>query len=149
MFPIRPLPPRSSRLPDRILPGLAAAVLSVAGSPFAAASYGEILEIQGNSPFPPGWVVIKVAGSTFGTMSMGPAPKPTAASLTLTIMDASGAKVGTVLEVCGNSPIPTGWVILKTAWPTVMSIGKHVQPDWVARHTIKCIAAIKAGPEGS
>ena len=143
---------QSSRLPGRILPGrgsawLATALLWVAGSPFAAAKYGEILEIKGNSPFPPGWVVIKVADPAFATMSMGPAPKPSVASLTLTIMDARGAAVGTELEVSGNSPIPPGWVLLKTVWPTVMSMGKHTQPDWVAVHTIRCIAPTKAASE--
>jgi hypothetical protein len=105
----------------------------------AYADFGDILEIKGNSPFPPGWVVIGVRGGTAGFLSAGPAPKPSMASLTFTIMDVTGAAKGQELDVRGNSPIPVGWVILDTKWPTALSVGKYSCPDWEAVHTIKCL----------
>lgn len=117
---------------------LAAYSLALTSSSVAFAKYGDVIQIKGNSPFPPGWVVIDVTAPSMATASTGIASALSVSTLILTIRDMNGAKFGDVVHVRGNSPIPMGWVIIETLWPTTYSTGLGgSMPDHIAVHTLK------------
>jgi hypothetical protein len=117
---------------------MASYALALTGSSVAFAKYGDVIQIKGNSPFPPGWVVIDVTAPSMATASTGLAPEPSVSTLTFTIRDMNGAKFGDVVHVRGNSPIPIGWVIIETLWPTTYSTGLgNSMPDHITVHTLK------------
>jgi hypothetical protein len=121
---------------------LAAYALAMINSSVAFAKYGDVMQIKGNSPFPPGWVVIDVTAQSMATTSTGIASALSVSTLTFTIRDMNGAKYGDVVHVRGNSPIPMGWVIIETLWPTTYSTGLgNSIPDHIAVHTLKYLIA--------
>lgn len=121
--------------------------LAMAATTTAFAKFGDTEEIQGNSPIPSGWVVTHVSAPGLGGMGRGFQALPSKDQFVFTIMHVAGAEKGTELDVRGNSPIPEGWVIRKTVWPSGMSKGKMPsQPDWATVHTIKCLIEKPAPP---
>lgn len=106
---------------------------------YAFAAYGDIDEIKGDKPIPPGWVIIKSEHNSIELRAGGLRPsKPSNIGTRSWIFDARGAAPGTKLVVCANSPIPSGWVIVESKIPPTLSIGLvSVRYEWAGTHTIE------------
>ena len=102
------------------------ALLALFGAMPAFAKYGDTLEVQGGSELPMGWVVIAVRGP-ISMATVASTPEQRLAGQTLTIKDLYRAPYGARETVMACSPIPPGWVILRTRTPNAFSAASTVR----------------------
>lgn len=111
-----------------------ALLISVSSAAFA--NFGDVMEVNGASKIPDGWVLTRIDGPTL--MAFGKGPKLSPRAYAYSIMDVRGAEKGAEIQVLGNSPVPSGWVITKVDAPIMLSSGRSVEMDDSAiTYTIK------------
>ena len=92
--------------------GLALGLLAMAGATPGFAKYGDVMNVNGLSPIPSGWVVIQTTGRAM--MSNGPLAKE---HLTHTIKDLNEAPKGSTETITGSCELPAGWLVMEVKNP--------------------------------
>ena len=92
--------------------GLALGLLALAGAIPGFAQFGDVMTVNGLSPIPSGWVVIKTTGRAM--MSSTPLAVE---NLTHTIKDLNDAPKGTTETILGSSQLPGGWLVIEVKNP--------------------------------